>query len=97
MRKAIGNCIDVPVTPYSQKEYSEIVVQNILERGIEVDVGDDLENVLCRVVDTYHVTSAKQAVAVAEDLAFCADYSRFIPKIDSQMVSEYFGKGKVCF
>lgn len=63
----------------------------------EVDVGDDLENVLCRVVDTYHVTSAKQAVAVAEDLAFCADYSRFIPKIDSQMVSEYFGKGKVCF
>lgn len=97
VRKAIGNCIDVPVTPYSQKEYSEIVVQNILERGIEVDTGDDLENVLCRVVDTYHVTSAKQAVAVAEDLAFCADYSRFIPKIDSQMVSEYFGKGKVCF
>lgn len=94
---AIGNCIDVPVTPYSQKEYSEIVVQNILDRGIDVDTGDDLENILCRVVDTYHVTSAKQAVAVAEDLVFCADYSSFTPRIDSKMVSEHFGNGKVCF
>mgnify|MGYP001056720999 CR=1 FL=1 len=87
---------DVHVTPYSQKEYSEIVVQNILDRGIEVDTGDDLENILCRVVDTYHVTSAKQAVAVAEDLVFYADYSSFTPRIDSKMVSEHFDNGKVC-
>lgn len=93
---AIGNCIDVHVTPYSQKEYSKIVVQNILDRGIEVDTGDDLENILCRVVDTYHVTSAKQAVAVAEDLVFCADYSSFTPRIDSKMVSEHFDNDKVC-
>ena len=92
----IGNCIDVPVTPYSQKEYFEIVVQNIIDRGIEVDTGDDLKNILCRVMDTYHVTSARQAVAVAEDLAFYADYSHFTPRINSKMVSEHFTTGKVC-
>lgn len=95
--ETMGNFIDVSVSPYSVKEYSEIVVQNILDRGIEVDTGDDLENVLCRVVDTYHVTSAKQAVAVAEDLVFCADYSSFTPRIDSKMVSEHFSNSKVCF
>ena len=94
---AIGNCIDVPVVPYSQKEYSEIVVQNILDRGIEVDIGEELENILCRVVDKYHVTSAKQAVAVAENLVFCADYSEFTPRIDSKIVSEHFGNGKICY
>lgn len=94
---AIGSCIDVPVAPYSQKEYSEIVVQNILDRGIDVDTSDDLENVVRRVVDTYHVTSAKQAVAVAEDLVFCADYSNFTPRIDSKMVSKHFSNDKVCF
>lgn len=65
--------------------------------GLRLILGDDLENILCRVVDTYHVTSAKQAVAVAEDLVFCADYSSFTPRIDSKMVSEHFGNGKVCF
>lgn len=94
--EAMGNCIDVSVAPYSVKDYSEIVVQNIMERGIEVDT-DEMEDILCKVVNTYHVTSAKQAVAVAEDLVFCADYSSYTPRIDSKMVSEHFCNGKVCF
>lgn len=93
---AIGNCIDVSVLPYSQKEYSEIVVQNIRERGIEVEWEEELESILCSVVDKYHVSNAKQAVAVAEDLVFCVDYSDFIPKINTKMVSEHFGNEKVC-
>ena len=94
--QAIGNYIEVPVSPYSQKEYSEIVVQNIKERGIEVESEEELENIICGVVDKYHVANAKQAVAVAEDLVFCVDYSSFIPKIDTKMVSEHFGSGKIC-
>ena len=94
--EAMGNCIDVSVAPYSVKDYSEIVVQNIIERGIEVDT-EEMEDILCKVVNTYHVASAKQAVAVAEDLVFCADYSSYTPRIDSKMVSEHFNNGKVCF
>ena len=94
--EAMGNCIDVSVAPYSAKDYSEIVVQNIIERGIEVDT-EEMEDILCKVVKKYHVASAKQAVAVAEDLVFCADYSSFTPRIDSKMVSEHFSNGKVRF
>ncbi len=94
--RAIGNHIDVIVSPYSQKEYSEIIVQNIRERGIEVESEEELETIICDVFDRYHVTNAKQAVAVAEDLVFCVDYSSFTPKIDTKMVSEHLGNRKIC-
>ncbi len=94
--QAIGNHIDVIVSPYSQKEYSEIIVQNIRERGIEVESEEELETIICGVFDQYHVTNAKQAVAVAEDLIFCVDYSGFTPKIDTKMVSEHLGNRKIC-
>ena len=96
IEKVLGNCIDVSVSPYSQKEFTEIVLQNITERGIEVESEEELETVLCSVVDRYHVSSAKQAATVAEDLVFCADYSDFTPRINSKMVSEHFGNTKVC-
>ncbi len=97
VRRALGNCIDVPVTPYSRKDYSQIVVQNILDRGIEIDRRNDLENVLGRVVDLYNVSNAKQALAVAEELVFCADYSHFTPRIDSKIVCEYLGDDKISY
>lgn len=93
---AIGNHIDVSVDPYSQKEYSEIVVQNIRERGIEVDLEEEFEKILCSVVAKYDVSNAKQAVAVVEALAFCVDYTSFVPKINTKMLSEHLGNGKVC-
>lgn len=94
---AIGNCIEVPIVPYSPKEYSKIVVQNIRKRGIEVESEEELESILCCVVDKYHVSNAKEAVAVAEDLVLCADYSNFTPKISTKMISEHFGDARVSF
>jgi hypothetical protein len=88
--KALGNYIAIHVEPYSVREYSEIAVQSIKERGIDIESEEELETILCHVVGGKHVSNAKEAVAVAEDLAFCADYSGFIPKIDIDKVNKFF-------
>ena len=88
--KALGNFIEIHVEPYSVKEYSEIAVQSIKERGIDIESEKELEHLLCYVVGDKHVSNAKEAVAVAEELAFCADYSGFVPKIDISKVNEFF-------
>lgn len=88
--KALGNYIAIHVEPYSVREYSEIAVQSIKERGIDVESEEELETILCHVVDDKHVANAKEAVAVAEDLAFCADYNGFVPKIEIDKVSKFF-------
>lgn len=88
--KALGNYIVIHVEPYTVREYSEIAVQSIKERGINIESEEELETVLCHVVDDKHVSNAKEAVAVAEDLAFCADYSGFVPKIDIDKVNKFF-------
>lgn len=88
--KALGNYIAIHVEPYSVREYSEIAMQSIKERGIDIESEEELETILCHVVDDKHVSNAKEAVAVAENLAFCADYSGFIPKIDIDKVNKFF-------
>lgn len=88
--KALGNYIEIHVEPYSLKEYSEIAVQSIKERGIDIESEERLENLLCHVVNDRHVSNAKEAVAVAEELAFCADYSGFIPKINIDKANNFF-------
>lgn len=88
--KALGNYIAIHVEPYSVREYSEIAVQSIKERGIDIESEEELETILCYVVGDKHVSNVKEAVAVAEDLAFCTDYSGFIPKIDIDKVNKFF-------
>lgn len=88
--KALGNFIAIHVEPYSVREYSEIAVQSIKERGIDIESEEELETILCYVVGDKHVTNVKEAVAVAEDLAFCTDYSGFIPKINIDKVNKFF-------
>lgn len=88
--KALGNFIAIHVEPYSVREYSEIAVQSIKERGIDIESEEELETILCYVVCDKHVSNVKEAVAVAEDLAFCTDYSGFIPKIDIDKVNKFF-------
>lgn len=88
--KTLGNHIAIHVEPYSLKEYSEIAVQSIKERGIDIESEEELENLLCHVVGDKHVSNAKEAVAVAEELAFCADYSGFVPRINIDKVNKFF-------
>ena len=88
--KTLGNYIVIHVEPYSLKEYSEIAIQRIKEHGIDIESEEELENLLCHVVGDKHVSNAKEAVAVAEELAFCADYSGFVPRISIDKANQFF-------
>lgn len=94
--QAIGNFVDVPVAPYSRKEYARIVIQDIRQRGIEIDEEEDLEKILCRAFEACPVNSAKEAVAVAQELVFCADYSGLTPRMDAKSVGELLGSSRTC-
>ena len=88
--RALGNFIEIHVEPYSWREYSEIAVQSIRERGIGIESEEELEHLLCHVVEDKHVSSAKEAAGMAEELVFCADYSGFVPRIDMGKVNKLF-------
>lgn len=93
---AIGNnCIDIFVKPYSFKEYSEMIVQDIREKGIEIECEKELKIALCKVLEKHPVKNAKQAAAVANDLAFCVDYGSFTSRINVNRLNEYFDS-RVC-
>ena len=91
---SLGNYVDITVEPYSNRDYSEIVVQNIRERGIRVDSEEGFEDLLFNEVGRYNVSNAREAVAVAEDLVFYADYSDPVPKIDAKAIGMHLENGK---
>ena len=91
--KKISNCIDITVLPYTLEEYAEIVLENLSDRGVDVECGREMKQLLCKIIDSNHVTTAKQAVALAERLVLSADYSSLIPKIDYETLAKYFGSG----
>ena len=93
--QSLGNCIDITVDPYSIEELAEIVVEDIKKRGIKVDSDEELEMMLCDVVEKNNVKSAKQAVAVAEELTFYVDYSGITPEINAKIIGEHFRNIKV--
>ncbi len=91
--KAVSNCIDISVLPYSLREYSQIVTSNLLERGINVECSNSMEQMLCKIIESYSVTTAKEAANVAEQLVTLADYSELAPKLDSKTLSKHYGIG----
>lgn len=89
----MGNCLEIAVLPYTIEEYAEIIVNNLRERGVDVEWGREMEQLLCKIIDSNHVTTAKQAVCVAEKLVLLADYNNLIPRLDCKMLNKYFGSG----
>lgn len=88
--EAVGNCVDISLSPYSQKDYTEIILENLEGRGIEIDECDDFENALCRIVDERLISTAKQAVGIVDELMFCVDYSGLRPKISLEIIKKTF-------
>ena len=92
--EAVGKCIDIQFTAYTVEEYADIVVENLRDRGFSVDYGPEMKMLLCKIIDSENVTTAKQAVSTAESLVFVADYSDFVPRLDSKMLVNYCKKSK---
>lgn len=78
----IGNVRIIKHEEYTAHELAEMVVQNILERGIVVSDEDKVVKVLSEVVAQSEIKSAKAAVMMAEKLVFYADYSKPIPVLN---------------
>lgn len=93
--ESVRNCIDIRVKPYTTKEYSNIVVENIRERDIEIVYGKEMENLLCKIIDLNHISTAKQAISVADKLVLIADYSNRVPRIDMKIVNKYYSDGQM--
>lgn len=89
----MGNCIDINVPPYTLEEYAEIIVDNMLERGVDVVLDQDMGKILFNIIASYNVTTAKQAIGVAEKLILLADYSSYAPRLDLKALKKHFGSG----
>lgn len=88
----LSNCVEIDVEPYSEMELSEIAVENIRERGIDIDIQteNELISVVCNVVKIKNVINAKEAVKMADELSLCVDYSDSNPKIEMNRVIEFY-------
>ena len=89
----MGNCVDINVPPYTLEEYAEIIVDNMLERGVDVVLDQDMGKILFNIIASYNVTTAKQAIGVAEKLILLADYSSYAPRLDLKALKKHFGSG----
>mgnify|MGYP000968565652 CR=1 FL=1 len=89
---ALGNYIMIQVEAYSTEEFYEIVVDNIKKRGIIIESEDTLKKIIYDVMDKRHIANVKEAVTLAENLAFCTDYSGCVPRIDISKACNFFFK-----
>lgn len=84
------------IRPYlfTPKEYAEMIVQNILDRGIEVKDEEKIIKVLGEVVSDKAVSCAKDAIRLAEQLVFYADYTMAVPTLSFGKTEDF--KSEFC-
>ena len=86
----IGNTKSFDFIPYSKNDLTELVMQNIMERGIEISAPSQFEEALHGLLDRYHVDNIKQAVSMAENLMLFTDCNNLIPRIDANVIARYY-------
>lgn len=64
---------------FTPEDYAEMIVQNVEDRGIVVKDKKKVTQVLSEIVFEKEIASAKDAVHLAEQLIFYADYTREPP------------------
>lgn len=79
---AVENVKVIEHVGYSSRELAEMTVRNIQKRGIEVCDKDRTVKVLSGIVEHREVKTAKEAIALAEELVFYADYSKPVPVLE---------------
>ena len=88
---AIGKYVEIHVEPYSVWEFSEIVMECLKKRGIEIEqINEELRSFICWVVNDRNISTAKEAAEVAEELLFYVDHKENIPPIDIRRAADYF-------
>ena len=84
LRETMGDLRVIHVSPYTDSEFAEIVMNNALKLGITLDLGegDTFKESVVDVVQRLKVQSAKDTELVAKKLSEYADYSGYRPVFD---------------
>lgn len=93
----LKNCIDVVLSPYSKEDYAKMVIQNIEDRGIEVETSTKMLKSLGEVINVHGISRARETALMADKLLSYADYSNCVPKIGVKEISSFVSSEKKSF
>lgn len=74
---------------YTSRDLAEIIVQNVVARGIVVTDEEKVLKVLEEIMLRNEVKVVKDAIAMVEKLVFYADYSNTIPVLDFRKTKSF--------
>lgn len=81
LKENLNNVILIDSYKFTMSDFAEIIMQNILDRGIEIINKEKTFKVICETLADKEVTCVKEAVCLADQLVFWADYTTSIPKL----------------
>lgn len=76
----------IPAHIYTNDEYVQIIINNIMDRGIEISNKERMIRKLENIVSAREITSVKDALRLAEELVYHADYSKDIPVLNDDAI-----------
>lgn len=94
LKDALDNVRVIESYMFTPKDYAEMIVQNILERGIDVKDEEKIIKVLSEVVSEKDVKCSKDAIRLAEQLVFYADYTTAVPTLSFGKTEDF--KSEFC-
>ena len=80
---------ELQVIPYSDREYVLIMAIKLRRLGIRIHNPERQKPLMIQLVQDAGICSAKEAVCLAQKLAFKADYSGFVPELSVEGTEEF--------
>lgn len=94
LKKVLDKVTVIDCYNFTSRDYAEMIVQNIFDRGIEVKDKEKIIKVLGEIVSDKKISCAKDAIHLAEQLVFYADYSKNIPVLSFGKTQDF--KSEFC-
>lgn len=94
LKSALNNVKVINSYTFTSKDYANMIIKNILDRGIEVKDKKKIITVLGEVVSDKNVRCAKDAIRLAEQLIFYADYTKNVPVLSFGKTEDF--KSEFC-
>ncbi len=85
---SLGSCLDI-TSYFNTSDLTDIVTSIIIDRGINLEINEKMRCLLKSIIESTNVTSVQQAIALSDNLVLYADYSSFVPRLDSNMINEH--------
>lgn len=80
--ETVDNIKRLEVEPYTKDDMCKLIIKIVSEHGIEIKQETVFSTVLLDMVSKFSISSVKDAVVVADEIIFYADFSGRTPVID---------------